>query len=682
MKKFLAFLLFSLPLMALASCGAAVKNPPKFVEMYLQQEESSLMSQTRNRSSPMQAEGDYDEIIYSHSDFHIAVITNGVNYDLLYSVELNDSLLGSCVYTNQSLAYKADATIIVEPNNTYTTEIILTIPGSTDHATYLSDRTITLSKILFSRDTVDGTFPADIPSNTDTVLAFEVHAVNYMDADLGFPVVMNNGYIDVILRPGSPEYTLAVGANKTALTIPETINGYPVRSIFLETLTWVQHLTIQGASESVFIIGDFQALVTLSISHVWHELESLNPTFKELALTALFPVLETLTFSHCNGYRLYLSYNSDSLNADYEAYAGDKLASPYSFTSLKEITIDDCMFADVYVAGDRYNVGFPALETITITDCNIGTLWFGDDGTMFGALNMLSCDNCHFSSMYIEGTRLETLPAAILDLTNGSYGHMEIKGNLWGDLSLAEITIGSLLITHVLYKYVQMTSVQLSHITFNGTNPGLRLVGYFPLLQTIALNHVTNGTISIGDVGSEFDSLTSIALSHVSGSGLNIGERSAIFPELTTIDIADCVFTNNMRFGYENSEYASLESIMIQNTTAANFTVGFVNDLFGALKLIYLADVTLTGGISIQGITSSAMQAFVCQNVVVSTMNVTIVCTGYDFYFAGTTISSSFYISDSCKRIFVTNNPATSWPYYARATELGIPVYTGTYNPS
>lgn len=169
MKFKMCLLLCAIPLLALSGCNqAAVKNPPRFVEMYLHEEQSSISQQHSRIQTPKLVQTEHDGQVFSHQDFFIAIITNGTNYDLLYSVELVDSLLGTCIYTNQSLQYKADATITVESNSTYTTEVLLTIPGSTSHTSYLSERTITLTKILFSRDNVNGTFAAEIPSNTNT----------------------------------------------------------------------------------------------------------------------------------------------------------------------------------------------------------------------------------------------------------------------------------------------------------------------------------------------------------------------------------------------------------------------------------------------------------------------------------------------------------------------------------
>jgi len=669
--------------MAISSCGgAAVKNPPTFVEMYLQQEESSLLSMQRKVESPLRAEGDYDETIYSHSDFHIAVITNGVNYDLLYSVELNDSLLGSCVYTNQSLAYKADATIIVESDNSYTTEIILTIPGSSSHDSYRSERTITLSKILFSRDTVDGTFPADIPTNTDTVIDFEVLAVNYFDETLGYSVVMTDGYIDVDLRPDNVEYTMASSAGVTDIVIPATINEYPVRSIFLEELMWVEHLTIEGAMEDVFIIGHFASLLTLDISGLVHELEPTTPTFKELAITALLPELTTLTISDTSGYRLFMKYNDQSLNDYYLDYGDDGLDAPYSFSALTSIVFDNCMFADMYFGGDMYNGGFPLLETMTVTDSNIGTLWFGDGDTLFGELVSLDFSSSQFSSINLNGTRPETSPAAVLILATGSYGYIEIKGDLWGDLVLTDVTVGNLLVTNTFGIYSPMTKLELSHVTFNGMNPGLRLVGNYPDLATIDIEYVTNGEISIGSVGAVYDSLTSITLAHIDGSRFYLGDRSSDFPLLAQVTITDSEFENGIRFGYETSSFASLATILIQDVDAASIVMGFTGDVFAGLELIHLLNVTLSGAFAIQGVTANLLEAIVCQNVAMASLSVTIVCVGFDFYFDTVTISATMYIGDTCDTIYVSNDPATSWPYYARAVELGIPVMTGTYSPT
>jgi hypothetical protein len=82
--------------------------------------------------------------------FTVVVETNGLNYDFaLIASSLNDSLLGPCVYTDQSKPTTPHSSIKVEADDSYTTTVSLTIPGSTEHDTYLSDRTISLTKILF-----------------------------------------------------------------------------------------------------------------------------------------------------------------------------------------------------------------------------------------------------------------------------------------------------------------------------------------------------------------------------------------------------------------------------------------------------------------------------------------------------------------------------------------------------
>lgn len=119
--------------------GAVVDNPPEFVEMYLDDEEVVVPPAESISMGLYNQKIDYDDAIYSDTNFQVVVTTNGANYDLLYSVELNDSELGECVYTDQSETYHATSTIKVEADQSYTTEVSLTIPGSTGHTTYLSD---------------------------------------------------------------------------------------------------------------------------------------------------------------------------------------------------------------------------------------------------------------------------------------------------------------------------------------------------------------------------------------------------------------------------------------------------------------------------------------------------------------------------------------------------------------
>lgn len=85
----------------LAGCsGATVDDPPEFVEMYLDDEEVVVPPAESISTGLYNQKIDYDDAIYSDTNFQVVVTTNGANYDLLYSVELNDSELGECVYTD------------------------------------------------------------------------------------------------------------------------------------------------------------------------------------------------------------------------------------------------------------------------------------------------------------------------------------------------------------------------------------------------------------------------------------------------------------------------------------------------------------------------------------------------------------------------------------------------------
>jgi len=65
---------------------------------------------------------------------------------------------------------------------------------------------LSITKILFSRDTVDGTFPADIPENSTTALYFQIHALNYLDTELGLPLSVDGDHVNIILDPDSSFY--------------------------------------------------------------------------------------------------------------------------------------------------------------------------------------------------------------------------------------------------------------------------------------------------------------------------------------------------------------------------------------------------------------------------------------------------------------------------------------------
>jgi hypothetical protein len=686
MKKNNMFILTALALGTFSGCtgGINVKNPPQFVEMYVDEDASPIVSTLQPKSmftTFKYSENDDDKAIYSHEDFFIVVVTNGTNYDLLYSVELEDSLLGTCIYTDQSLTYKANATINVESDNSYTTEISLTIPGSTSHTSYLSERIITLTKILFSRDTVDGTFPADIPSNADTILNFEIHAVNYFDSDLGYPVIINEGYIDINLKVGTSEYTATKNNEKPDLIFPASINGYQVRSLYLESLDWITSLTIEGAFEHIYIVGNYDLLEILSISNIEHTITIINPTYKELAITGHFPVLESLILDDCHGYNIYLKHYLASVNDDYNNHLTSVVGIPYSFPTLENIEITSCSLHEIYIGGDTHGVSFPLLTTVSFLQTSIGNLYFGNELNEFASLLTIEANDCHFSNMSIAGFKDVELPPATIHLQSGNYGFFELVGDAVGVIDADEVTFDGILINSRSTRPSRLSNLQLDQVTLNGMTDSLRLNGDFSLLETISLTDFEGGQILVGNATSKFPLLTSISLDNITAASLQIGDRDCEFDALTDITIDQSIFTDSIVIGYENSKYKVLSTITISEVTASSIMIGRNDDTFLALELIYLENVTLTDTFEIKSISAVDLDTIVLINVTMDSLSVAVILASYNIYIDNVTITATIYISDTCLAIYVPEDPSSTWIYYEDATALGIPVITGTYSP-
>jgi hypothetical protein len=92
MKLFRNLLTAFLSIVAISSCKSStsgevnVNDPPTFVEMYVDDGSSSISTRKQKLSDPLREETSYDESIFGDTDFSIVVVTNGPNYDLLYSV--------------------------------------------------------------------------------------------------------------------------------------------------------------------------------------------------------------------------------------------------------------------------------------------------------------------------------------------------------------------------------------------------------------------------------------------------------------------------------------------------------------------------------------------------------------------------------------------------------------------
>lgn len=676
-------LLLSLSFLSGCDGNGGVKNPPTFVDMYLDDEEAVVPSEAALADPRRDQRIEYDESIYSEKDFNVVVTTNGVNYDLLYSVELNDSLLGPCVYTDQSELYHATSTIKIEADQSYTTEVSLTIPGSYEHDTYLSDRTIFLTKILFSRDTVNGTFPADIPENTTKVLNFEVHAVNYFDAELGYDVAMTDGLINVVIKPGTTEYTTAQTAAKTAFVIPNTINGYGIGRIYLQDLSWITSLTIGGASEDVFILGEFPLLTTMAISGLNFVPPLIDPVYKHLTINGEFSLLTSIAAENCSGYHFFLSKNTVVENENYTTFRNEHSTTLYSFPELALLTIDSSALNIFQVGSDSLGYPFPKLATLTVTDSTISNFYFGSETNDFTKLASISANNSRFGDIKIRGSKIETESPALLNLTSGWYDYIEIRGSIIGGLDLSDSTIKLLDLYGGTVHPSVFASLILDGVVFEPFSPSIRIQGDHPDLTTIDLNNLTPTGINIGLDTNTFASLETIDLSNITASYIYVGQRETAFPSLTEFNIDHVTLSNDFRIGDEGSTFPLLEELLITNSSFANIKIGRIGDHFATLELIYFNNITLTGELNIAMIDSPILETIVLIDVTANSLSIMpILQTGDTFaaYIDNLNLSANPYFYTSCGHIYLVEEDVTTWEYYFAVQALGITMSTGAYN--
>ena len=678
----LGFALFlCLPFLFGCDSTTTIENPPEFVDMYLDDEEA-VVETSEDAIHSRHQKIEYDEAIYSEHDFNVVVTTNGVNYDLLYSVELNDSLLGPCVYTDQSELYHATSSIVIEADQSYTTIVTLTIPGSTEHDSYLSDRTISLTKILFSRDTVDGTFPADIPENTTTVLNFEVHAVNYFDSTLGFQVKLNEGIIDVVIKPDTPEYTAAQTAAQTNFVIPNTINGYGIGRVYLQNLSWVTSLTIAGATEDVFILGEFPLLTELSIADLFFEPPLLNPYYKHLTINGTFSLLTSIIIEDCSGYRVFISENNLVENADYTAFKSVSGMTIYSFPELAMITIDNSNLNIFQIGRDFRDYPFPKLTVISVTDSVIASFLFGEEGNDFPKLAAINVNATIMSDIDIRGSKPETDTPAYLNLTAGQYEYIEIKGSIIGSVDLSGSSVKSLEIYEGTTYPSALNSLILDGITFEAFYPSIRIQGDQPNMTMIELFNLSLSAIVIGTDTDTFAALESIDISNVSATSIQIGQRATSFPVLTDLTVNSTTILGDLRIGDESSTFPLLEELYVTNSTFTNLKIGRFNDEFAVLNLIYLENITLSGELIIASIVAPELAIIVLNDITASSLSVSPtlpITETYVVYIDNLVLSSTLYFNSSCNHIYLVESDVTTWAYYAAVNALGIAMSTGTY---
>ena len=703
MKTIRSLIIISLVSFLLFGCNSNdVKDPPELVDMYYNDSHASspsatirpiknspifLSEVTESTTSPtvtsttIDITVDYEAIIDSEVDFEIVVETNGENYDLLYSVELNDSLLGDCVYTDQSTLYKASSTIITEGDGSYNTRVILTIPGSENHTTYLSERTISLTKILFTRDTADGTFPAEIPDNTTTTLLFEVHAISYFDTTLGVPVEKNNDVVDIILTPESTYFSQAETAAVSTLSIPNTVNGYPIGCVILEDLDWISTLEILGASEDVMILGDFSLLTSMMLDGlVFESIPALTDT-RDVIINGIFPVLTSLTLQHTRGYQIYLTELSNSENDFYESYLEAVDTSPYSFPELETLTIDDCHANNLTVGADAVQAPFSKLTDFVLSDSIVGTLTFGNEDNDFPKLETITLTDTFLSEALISGTKPpeEAAAAFVADGIQTDWS-LTLRGSLFSTLSFTDCSLGVLSVEGGTVESSRLSGFSFATTLFNRNNPHLYLVGSHPHLASLTFSNINIPSLQIGGIGSQFPILTEITFTNFEGGNLNIGERDCEFPLLTDITLTDVDCGNFIRIGGENADYDMLESIHLERVEANNLLIGYYGPVMDLLSLIWLEEVaiTLTTSISLAAV---ALDEIVLDQIVTSALNVNPYGGAFDLY-VNQLAAVTFTLSTDCATIYVSNSPATEWDYYEMFISDVDAIVTGSYVPA
>ncbi len=703
MKKISFILLAMLIFIGISGCNGekTVSDPPEFVEMYLD-DDYSIVSLSNNSFSGLVELSDttdteittepvttdtaetttpeiiYGGDIYSESDFEVVIITNGANYDLLYSVEVTDSVLGDCVYTDQSTLYKASSTITVETDGSYTTEIVLTVPGSIDLDTYLSDRTISLTKILFSRDTVDGTFPADIPDNSTTSLAFQIHALNYFDTDLGLPLSVDGENVDIILGPDSPNYDDAVTLGKTQLVIPETINGYDVGKILLKDLDWVTELDINGGNQDIFILGDFSALELLLVDGP--EFVSLT-AFRQLTLNGDFQQLTTINIDNLSRYNVYLSENTVTENATYLDYVANA-DTLYDFPVLETLDIRNSVLNYFQVGADDLDLSFPNLMIVEIDNTYISNNFsLGKEANEFAKLDMVNFTDSNVGIISIMGTKPVTETPATLTVENTTVSYsVLVKGSVYSTLTFTDSVIGDVDIQGGTINDSVFSGLSFSNTTFEGSNRSIYFKGSHPNLVSLSLENIMLSQIIVGSVESVFASLTDFTLTNVSANSIRIGERDVEFSALEHLTFTDVDCNGNIYIGGENAEYSALQDITLTNITANNLTIALS---VSSLTTIVCTNLDIELDIYFSGSYDfTALEVIVLKDVTCTYGNFFPGSSEFEMYIDNLEATNIGIDTPGCQKIYLSETDVTTWDFYDYATGESIPMETGLYIPS
>ncbi|MBU1145188.1 MAG: hypothetical protein KJ971_04965 [Firmicutes bacterium] len=698
MKKISFILLTLIIFIGVLGCNGekTISDPPEFVEMYLNEDseitslkgnvytgltEFADITDTTNTTETTTSENIYEGDLYSENDFEVVIITNGANYDLLYSVEITDSILGDCVYTDQSTLYVASSTITVETDGSYTTEIVLTVPGSANLETYLSERTISLTKILFSRDMVDGTFAADIPDNLTTSLLFQIYALNYFDVNLGLPLSVDGDNVDIILGPGFPYYDDAVTLGKTDIVIPETINGYEVGKVLLMDLDWVTNLEINGGNQDIFVLGDFSSLELLLVNGP--EFVSLT-TFKQLTINGDFQLLTTINIDNLSRYSVYLSENANTENDTYLDYVTNA-ETLYDFPVLETLDIRNSVLNYFQVGADNLDLPFPNLTIVEIDSTTISnSALLGNEENEFDKLDMVNFVDSNIGTITVTGTKpiTETKATLTIDNTTVSYT-VFVKGSVYSTLTFADSVLGDVEIQGGTINDSVLSDLSFSTTTFEGSNRTIYIKGSHPSLEYLTLGGISLNQIIIGSVGSVFASLTDLMISDVNASIIKIGDRDVEFSALEHLSLTNVDCSGNIFISGETADFSLLQDITLTNVSANNLYLGQVSEDFSSVTAIICSNLDIVDSFNIGGgLDLTLLEVIVLENVTCAYANLFPGFATYDLYIDNLEATNIGIGTPACQKIYLAETDITTWDFYDYATGESIPMETGVYSPS
>ncbi len=212
--------------------------------------------------------------------------------------------------------------------------------------------------------------------------------------------------------------------------IPNAINGYGIGRVYLQDLSWIETLSVEGASEDVFVLGEFPLLTTMTISGLSFAPPVVDQYFKHLTINGEFSLLTSIIIEQCSGYWLFISDNAEVENEDYSTFKEEPGLTLYSFPELMLISVDESSFRYIKIGDDSHGYSFPKLAAFTMTNSFIGDFYFGNEQNEFPKLASPSIDNTNIGTVEIEGSKPDTETPALLDLSDGHYSYITIKGSI------------------------------------------------------------------------------------------------------------------------------------------------------------------------------------------------------------------------------------------------------------